>query len=144
MAVLTTEELDLMVSANSSFSSFIDMVSTLGNASSMKNYIDSMVIEIIDDIVQANTDSDTFAEYLSNNVGLNREGIRTVLAQAIFRQRKERLEQTSMSSIMTREIFKDLIENRSGDLYDFRTLRESDLTPSDPPEDLGKYIVEDD
>lgn len=144
MAILTTEELDLMVSANSTFSSFIDFVSTIGNAASMKSYIDSIVIDIIDDIVQANTDSDTFAAYLGNNVGINREAIRAILAQAIFQQRRDRLDQTSMSTLMTREIFKDIIRNRSSDVYEFRTLTQDDLVPSDPPEDLGKYIVEDD
>jgi hypothetical protein len=143
---LTEEDLDELVSTYSSgvfstFNAFVGYVTDIYQAAgAATNIVTTSTFESnLDGVVSAYTDFITSEDYLRNNVGIKRDEVRLVLANSILAQSNELLDQSTLSSIMLREIFKDIIVNRTGDTVIFDTIP---LTASNEV-DRGKYFVED-
>lgn len=80
----------------------------------------------------------SFVAVLSSLVGIDREGIREVLATSILRRSNELMGQDELVKIMSREIFRDIVANQSGDDVMFDTVDDEDAGIN-----FGKYFVED-
>lgn len=153
MAALTIEELNTLTSAASggtwtSYESFVEFVSTYRSViMTLSGIIDKVVVREneyletnIDEVIQDNSDFDTLDDYIAGSIGLDRDQLRNVFAASIREQTNDLLNQNTLSSIMVREIFLDIIRNKSGDVLTF------DTVPLDDPDedDRGKYFVEND
>jgi len=153
MAFLTIEELNTLTTTASggnfltyeAFATFVaNNKAAIEALSSIRSRIvvreNSFLETNIDKIVEDNSDYDTIDAFVAGTVGLQRDEIRNVLASSINQQTDELLNQATMSSITLREIFLDLIQNKSGDAIRFDT-----VPLDDPVEDnRGKYFIESD
>lgn len=133
---LTETDLNNLISSYSG-STFTSLQSLVSYVKNLYNNFPQLVTTVLNNIVINNTDFNSFEDYLNGVSTLNREELRNALRYAIEKQRDEKLDQTSMADILLRELLLVVIENKSGDPFNFRT-----STDTTPIENFGKYYIE--